>query len=398
MQNPTKHIGALLAAFLLTACQTGSPDTSLKGETAPTTAAISDDGNVIVLVATEQAANTLVVNAARRGYQLADRQTLDGLNLIMMDFVRPRGVSGAIAISDMRTMEPSATAGIDHLYALQNTQPTSNPPIADRRLYASSMVAWPAEGCRALRTVGLIDSRIDRTRPTLASADIISRDFSGGATEAVQHGTAIADILVGPGRLNGARLYSASVINTAATGQTGAGVFELIRAIDWMHTSGVSLVNISLAGPYNLLLDRAIKKATNDGMVIIAAVGNDGPQAEPLYPAAFRNVIAVTAVDQERKIYDKAIRGDHVDFSAPGVDVFIGDGTGGRYLSGTSVAAPFVTAIIASEATLATASDARAVRDAISDNTVDLGLAGRDPVFGTGLIRTGRSCAMTTNR
>jgi len=183
------------------------------------------------------------------------------------------------------------------------------------------------------------------------------------------------------------------VISDVSENINGAGVPELIRALDWMQQSGVSVVNISLAGPYNKLLDSAIQKATSKGMMIIAAVGNDGPQANPQYPAAFDNVIAVTAIDSAREVYADAVRGDHVDFSAPGVDVFVTYGADGKYLSGTSVAAPFVTALVASNASLANAENIETVRKIIEQETVDLGRAGRDPVYGAGLIRAKQTCS-----
>jgi len=59
-----------------------------------------------------------------------------------------------------------------------------------------------------------------------------------------------------------------------------------------MARSDVRVVNISLAGPYNRTLDRGIQRAVDKGMIIVAAVGNDGAQALPLYPAALKDVIA----------------------------------------------------------------------------------------------------------
>lgn len=255
------------------------------------------------------------------------------------------------------------------------------------------MLAWPDAGCRALTRIGMIDGALDQSDATIAGAEVISKDFSNGAPGAIDHGTAIADLLVGPGRLANARLYSASVVSSVDGSKAAAGVYEMIEALDWMQASDVSLVNISLAGPYNRLLDRAIQRATSKGMIIIAAVGNDGPEAPPRYPAAFGNVIAVTAIDSAREIYAQAVRGAHVDFSAPGVDVFVRTGDTGQYLSGTSVAAPFVTALIASDRALSSARNTRQVREQLSTRIEDLGSAGKDPVFGAGLIRRSEDCS-----
>ena len=127
-------------------------------------------------------------------------------------------------------------------------------------------------------------------------------------------------------------------------------------------------------------------------MVIVAAVGNDGPAAPPRYPAAFDFVIAVTAVDAELAAYARAPRGGYVDFSAPGVDVFVPLGGGGRYMTGTSIAAPFVTAMIASSPEAASLGSVAAVRGSLAREAVDLGAAGSDDTFGAGLARAPESC------
>ena len=342
---------------------------------------VADNTNVIVLVETEEAANRLMINASRGDYQLVGRRKLSGLNLILLDFKRPNGVSDTLAVADMKRMEPSATASLDNLYKIQ--QAVSNP--RDPRQYASAMIEWPQNGCPAQVSLGMIDNGVDMSAPALMSAQITSRDFAEN-TNYGEHGTAIASLLVGEGRLVGAKLYSANVVGN---GEPGAGVFEVIAALDWMQEMKIPLVNVSLAGPYNPVLEKAIRQATASGMVIVAAVGNDGPDAPPLYPAAFDDVIAVTAVDSALDVYDQAVRGRHIDFAAPGVDVFV---EGGGYLSGTSIAAPFVTSLIASDQMLSKQSRPQSVRDAVAENIVDLGAAGHDPVFGAGLIRQSQSC------
>ncbi|MEO0883756.1 MAG: S8 family serine peptidase, partial [Pseudomonadota bacterium] len=257
---------------------------------------------------------------------------------------------------------------------------------------AEQLVDWPQSGCSAQITVGIIDGDVDLASPQLSGANIVKRDFASGDAAAGDHGTAIANLLIGPGRLHSGRpLYAATVVSNTP-GQTGAGVREIIRALDWMLESDVKLVNISLSGPYNALLERAIMRSTNRGLVVVAAAGNDGPQAEPQYPAAFENVIAVTAVDKTLEIYSKAVQGDHIDFSAPGVDVFVDAGETGSYLSGTSVAAPFVTALIASAPFMTSNQDLQTLRQLVSESSIDLGPEGRDPIFGRGLVKRGWRC------
>ena len=88
--------------------------------------------------------------------------------------------------------------------------------------------------------------------------------------------------------------------------------------------------------------------ATRKGVVFVAAAGNGGPDAPAGYPAAYDEVIAVTAVDRKGGNYDHANRGTYIDVAAPGVQIWtaLPDGEEGL-LSGTSFAAPFVTAVAA---------------------------------------------------
>ncbi|MEM9739291.1 MAG: S8 family serine peptidase [Pseudomonadota bacterium] len=345
---------------------------------------LSDDANVLLLVKSGHAADELVVNVTRRGYQLIDRQYLRGLDLILLDFKRPNGVSGEVAINDMKAMEPSAVVGLDHLYELQQSERTSD----QGRLYANDMIGWPPLGCRAQTSVGLIDGFLPLEVTLPGATQVTRQDFTRGANGAQDHAETVASLLVGPGRLNETDLHAAGVI-----GLEGGGVSELIRAIDWMAENEVKVVNISLSGPQNRLLELAVERAAEQGMVLIAAAGNDGPLAEPRYPAALEDVIAVTAIDGGQDIFDRAVQGSHIDFAAPGVEIFIQSGSqSGTYLSGTSLAVPFVTALVASDQNQSFADGVQTVREDLASHAIDLGLSGPDEVYGHGLIQSQNRC------
>ena len=78
---------------------------------------------------------------------------------------------------------------------------------------------------------------------------------------------------------------------------------------------------MSFTGPMDPLLERIIKEAADKGVIFIAAAGNNGPKGAPVYPAAYPEVIAVTATDEKDKLYGKANRGDYICIAAPGVDI-----------------------------------------------------------------------------
>ena len=130
------------------------------------------------------------------------------------------------------------------------------------------------------------------------------------------------------------------------------------------------------------------------GMILVAAAGNGGKDAPPAYPAAHPDVIAVTAIDADGRIYKKANRGDYIDLAAPGVDVWAAKaGGGGSYRSGTSFAVPFVTAAIALEQSAMPNATAKQLLAKLRAGAQDLGAKGHDPVYGDGLLTAPKSCS-----
>jgi subtilisin family serine protease len=120
---------------------------------------------------------------------------------------------------------------------------------------------------------------------------------------------------------------------------------------------------------------------------LVAAVGNDGPAAPPLYPASYPHVIGVTAVDAQRRVLIEAARGNQVMFAARGADMPAAD-SGGKYaaIRGTSFAAPVVAALLAQSVTAPDLSSANAAIEALAHSAVDLGPQGRDLTYGFGLV------------
>ena len=182
-------------------------------------------------------------------------------------------------------------------------------------------------------------------------------------------------------------LVAASVFYQGESGATGATTSALIAALDWMSAEKVQVVNMSLAGPPNQVLGQMIDTLSKRGMIVVAAVGNDGPSARPLYPAAFESVVAVTAVDRKKTIYRWANQGPQVDFAAWGVSTPVALPKGGYgEESGTSFAAPVVAAAIAERMAKGGSSASAAVQALIAE-AEDLGGKGRDNTYGYGLVK-----------
>lgn len=350
----------------------------------PSAADIVDDRQLLVLTAEDPRA--VIEKAEPRGYVVTRIDDLTRLGETLIHLRIPGDLTIQQAIEEIELLEPGVTAGANHAYRLQS--------VVEEMAFADALIDWPETGCRAYRPVGLIDAGVAADHPGLRSGRIVQEVFHGTTLPpATDHGTLMADLLIGDGRLTGATLYSANAVDPSGAGGDIAGVDAILRSVNWLRASGVDLINVSLAGPFNKLLDRGLGGAATDGAVFVAAAGNLGPSAPPQFPAAFPFVLAVTAVDRDLSAYRRAVRGDHIDLAAPGVDIVIESGGTLRVLSGTSAAAPYVTAIIAADRDLRSARSKDRVLTRLAGAAQDLGPAGRDTIFGAGLVRAPDTCA-----
>lgn len=332
-----------------------------------------------------------------RGFQ-AERQTKGTLASVVR-LIPPRGMSLARAQRVVRVADANAAADLDHFYYTDGSSGCTG-----NGCEAASLVGWnlPAvKQCGAIPTIGLIDTGIDREHEALQgqSIEIVAGLQPRGSPSQRDHGTAVAALLVGrsgssaPGLLPEARLLAVDAFYRDGGTADRTDVTALVMALEALAEKNVRVVNMSLSGPPNEVLRRAIASAQEKGMIIIAAAGNNGAGAEPSYPAAYPGVIAVTAVDNKRDVYRRATQGDYVDLAAPGVDLWVAaPGGGGASKSGTSYAVPFISAaaavLHASNATL----NPVHLEAALESNTMDLGKPGRDKTYGNGLLQATNLC------
>ncbi|MDX2222939.1 MAG: S8 family serine peptidase, partial [Rhodospirillaceae bacterium] len=145
--------------------------------------------------------------------------------------------------------------------------------------------------------------------------------------------------------------------------------------------------NVSLVGPPNRALETIVAGMVSRGFLVVAAVGNDGPAARPLYPASYPGVIGVTGVNAQGRALVEAARGPQVDFAAPGGDMIAADAaTSFASVRGTSFAAPIVAGLLAQRLSAPNPENAaHAVRE-LAAQAEDLGARGRDDVYGAGLV------------
>jgi subtilisin family serine protease len=281
-----------------------------------------------------------------------------GLDLVVLHDTRGR--STARAMRDLQQAAPDATFTYQHLYL---------PAGTDEPVQAAP--STPPSGTP--RRVGLVDAGVDPADPALAHARIEQHGCK--AANASPHGTAVAARLVAG---DADTLYAADLWCGDAV---GGATSNLVDALAWMARERVPVINISLVGPDNPVLARAVKAMLARGHVLVSAVGNDGPAAPPLFPAAYPGVIGVGGVDARGRVLPESAAGEQVDFCASGV---VGEGR--NALRGTSFASPIVARKAAQLLDAPHDGAADEVQRQLIGEARPLGAPGHDPRCGYGLL------------
>lgn len=216
------------------------------------------------------------------------------------------------------------------------------------------------------------------------------------------HGTHVAGII--GAKVGGQGVFQRDIVGVApdvslyslkVMDENSGTVLDLIEAIDWAIANNMDIINLSLGLTTHVqLLQDAVDRAYQAGILVVAASGNDGNGSPVNYPAKYNSVIAVSSVDWDGGISSFSSTGKEIEFTAPGSDFtsnmhiistspFIEKYTG---LGGTSQAAPHVTGfltLLMQKNPLMTASE---IRMELRRYAVDIGVAGRDELYGFGRI------------
>lgn len=337
-----------------------------------------------------------------RGFLLRERTAVGLLNADVVRLGIPRGMSLEEARDVVNASHPGASGDFNHYY-----QPQAKAPdicTGEGCHLIRQMVGWPSgenSSCLKPQKIGLIDTAINADHAVLRDANVRVVALQNGdkPKSGAKHGTAVAALLAGgpdsriPGLLPGAEIIAVDAFQRFGSSSDIASSFDLVRALNILIEEDVKVVNLSLTGPSNDILARAVRAAKERGAFLVAAAGNDGPNAKPVFPAAYEEVIAVTAVDRERQPYRRAVRGAHIDIAAPGVGVWTAASiSGARQQSGTSFAAPFVTAAVAVLLSEKPEMPQNDLEKRLIELSEDIGEAGRDPVFGWGILNARGLC------
>lgn len=200
--------------------------------------------------------------------------------------------------------------------------------------------------------VATIDTGIDYFHPDLNSISFEGTNTivdGGSYYDDHGHGTNLAGIIAGinntvgiVGTCQNVALYTCKALDSNGNGYLS----DIVQGIQWAISRNVQIINMSFSQYRdNSSLEAAIIRAYNAGVMVVAAAGNDGTSVS--YPAAYNNVIAVSSVDSNNVIAYNSGRGSQIDICAPGVSIYTTDKNSSYcYASGTSMAAPHVTAIL----------------------------------------------------
>lgn len=371
---------------------------------------------------------TTLNQALERGMRVESRRDLGVLGYSLTRLVAPPDMSAAQAKALLQQTDPLATVDLNQryrLYPVAREGDGTKPPVSSEparttggctsdRCYGAAAIGWQEKlaNCAKGLSVGVIDTGIDSTHPSLAhqserfSFGQFGPGYRGAGSDL--HGTGVLALLAGnsksstPGLIPGAKFYVADIFFADENGLPISTTLHLLEALEWMDRFKVQIINLSLSGPKDALVQAAItrmsKTRTVDGVtkpavIFVAAAGNGGPGAPPSYPAAYPEALAVTAISKDLRSYRRANHGDYIDVAAPGVDIWtaLPDGRQG-YQTGTSFAAPYMTAVVAS--LYRTIPNHHKSKEAVLEriSVQDLGQPGRDRIYGLGLVQAPAGC------
>jgi subtilisin family serine protease len=318
--------------------------------------------------------------AAAAGFSVVRESTLDALELRVVVLRVSSGTARSLA--RLQAMDPNGIFDFNHIY-IESGSITTNA--------VDSQAPGVDEGATAVAgaaRIGLIDSGVDPAHEVFSGLALHQHGCSGRVVPQ-EHGTAVASLMVGRaptfhGAAPGSELYAADVYCGLATGGAADAVAQ---AFSWLVQEKVPVLNVSLVGPPNRVLEGVVKRVIAGGHIVVAAVGNDGPAAPPLYPAAWPGVVGVTAVDARRRVLVDAERGPQVKFAAPGAQMAAARSPSGYTLvRGTSFAAPIVAGLLALNLPAPDKAAADRAVMALAQQAVHLGSPVPDPVYGFGLV------------
>ncbi len=277
--------------------------------------------------------------------------------------------------------------------------PSQTIPWGISRIFAPE--AWSISSGSGIK-VAVVDTGVNRSHPDLKN----NLDLAGclnfissfrTCEDDNGHGTHVAGTIAAEDNSFGvvgvapkAKIYALKVLDRNGSGYLS----DIIEALDWAIQNKIQVVNMSLGTSSDVTsFHDAVQRVNTSGIVQVAAAGNNSGAV--IYPAAYPEVIAVSAVDKTDTIASWSSRGPEVDLAAPGVDIYSTYlSSTYKTLSGTSMASPHVAGTVALLLTQIPKCDydgngvcsPAEVEQRLESTAQDLGSPGRDDLYGAGLV------------
>ncbi len=223
-----------------------------------------------VLMVADKASIDAVRNA---GFTIIAERPLTAFGETLVRIRVRRGRSVEQVISELQALAPLASIAPHHLF---------RPSADELPTTAAETAEAPVPEINAGH-VGVIDTGADVSWPALTHSIVQTEAFADGGYMSRTHGTLVSEIIA----RSGARLSVADVFGVDGDNRLIAPAAAIASAIDWMVANGVRVMNISIEGPDNFVLAHVIKRALAADVAIVAAAGNGGPAAAPAFPAAY---------------------------------------------------------------------------------------------------------------
>jgi type VII secretion-associated serine protease mycosin len=263
--------------------------------------------------------------------------------------------------------------------------------------------SWEISQGRSDVTVAVVDTGIDLNHPEFQGKLVDGHNIiedTNNPQDDNGHGTHVAGVIAA--KTNNATgiagmNWKCKLMPVKAIGSDGSGTaFDIAQGIYWATDHGADVINLSV-GNYtsSAALQEACRYAYDRNVVLVAATGNDATD-QPGYPAAYKEVLGVSAVDHNSQRADFSNFGDYVDVVAPGVDIastYIYSDYAA--LSGTSMACPHVAALASLIRSVHPKMKNTQVMDLIRKTATDLGQPGKDQLFGYGMINVNAALTRT---
>lgn len=299
---------------------------------------------ILISAPSQQIAEQQRVQLSRYQLRISSRKNLSALGLVLSTFRVPEAVDIDALVEEISAVFPESTIEKNQRYRL----------LSKKRAYGHSLVGLSVPSqCRKPLQIAMLDSAINTQLAIFSGQRVTLLDVTGASDLPNNHGSAIASLLISdqdefPGILPEANLQVVNVFAFDRGGEPETRTDWLLMGLNILAglTPSPQAVNLSFGGKHSVLIDIATKKLS-EKMVFVAAAGNDGSD-RLIYPAAYRHVYAVGAVNARGEKMPQSNYGRHVKLLAPGEDIWTRNGKGkGLYVSGTSLSTPFATAALA---------------------------------------------------